>query len=157
MPTFASKLAAILLAPVVLSAGCLLCLVQAAPASATTISVSDIRQEQEQGCEDYGRTAAAPASIVRAAGLRAMADASHAVMADVMPGHPSHAPECGHEYRQDFVELGRLQTSAAFQSCALHAPSYATDVGIKDVKFPGSASAFPKRTNFLIGTTIKRE
>lgn len=156
MKSFISKTATFLLAPIILSASCLSCLIQATPVYAATSTSAEIQiNNQGKDCESYKKTTEESVTDV-------MTSQSVALMTSVLHTadrgvHANHGTDCGHAYSQTKFEIKTFQP-ANFRPIALGIFNNEQSPSDYNNRFYlDPPNVLIKNKNFLTGTTIKKE
>ena len=143
MSSFVSKVATMLLAPIILGASCFSCLIQATPVYAAVPISVEMRMDQYQDCDNGSKLAFA-----------SVMEAVHFSDRNI---NANHGTDCRTEYRHPDFNIKPIQSgdtlSIAMIGSALDFDTYVSD------RRPSvhSPRVFPRRKDFLIGTTIKKE
>ena len=138
MEQLISKVAAFLLASVILSAGCFSCLIPAQPVYAAELATMKVETEQNQNCEKEEKS------------MMQVTAPSDATM------HADHDTNCRHAFGQTSFEVTQFQSPVLYLPTFGEADYFHTHPGHRQAS-PIPSLTFQKNTILLIGTTIKKE
>lgn len=156
MKSLISKMATSLLAPVILSASCLSCLIQVTPVYAAAPTAAEIRMDgQGQNCENYKKpTEESVTNISTSQPVISMTNGFHVTDRNV---HVNHGADCGHAYSQANFEVKSFHITN-FHPLALgffNNEKSRFDYSYRPYFDP--LDVLIKNKNLLTGTTIKKE
>lgn len=150
-PLLVSRIATFLLAPVLLSVGCLSCLVQVAPVYAATSPLLETVMDRSQDCEPSSEPAPVADSIVPAS-LPA-----HTPLFSDRSVHVTHGLACGLAYAHVSPERTQLERSVFYPIVIASTPGAYQKIVLQYHPFSYSRPPPTPYNRFLTGTTIKKE